>query len=383
MRAFLTIAVPLLIVAALATVFLLTHERREDEVYVGFSGEAARNPFYAAERLLEELGIDAGSRANLVPTDWLPPGSDTLMLRGGSELAAGDELTTLYDWVALEGGHLVLLAPVDDGTAAEPLFRAFGLGFTAPDADVAVGIAPRQDETPPEADGYALSQPYSSRRLLVHGSPDTDVTEQDMVSVADEHGYLAVRLTVGNGFVTAVATPGFFANTSIERFDHARLLLDTLAGYVDPGKVWFIYGIAYPSLLALIWQAVPQLTLTLGLLLLLWLWAAMPRFGPRIAPPGEDRRSVLEHVRASGEFAWRHDGAETLTAAVRSALIDAADRRHPGIARLSLEKQAERIAHLTGRSVAEVDALLAPDAVERPAEFANVIHGLKDLRKSL
>lgn len=386
MRMLLAVTVPLLIVAALVTAFLLTHERREDEVYTGFSGEAARNPFYAAQRLLEELGIDAESRVNLVPTEWLPPSSDTLLLQGDAELAAGDALTTLYDWVAEEGGHLVLLAPVGEGTAAEPLFHAFGLGFSAPDAEVAIGVAPEPDEALPEAAAYALSQSYPSRRLLIHGLPDTDDTdgmEQDLVSVADEHGYLAVRLPVGNGFVTAVATAGFFSNASIDRFDHARLFLDILAGYVEPGKVWLIYGVAYPSLLALIWQAVPELTLMLVLLLLLWLWAAMPRFGPRIVPPAEDRRSVLEHVKAAGAFAWRHDGAETLTAAVRNALIDAADRRHPGIARLSAKKQAERIAHLTGRSAAEVYALLEPEAVERPADFANAIHELKELRKSL
>lgn len=382
MRVLVAAGLPLLIVAALATAFLLTHERREDEVYTGYSGEAARNPFYAAQRLLGELGIDAESRVNLVPTEWLPPGSDTLMLRSDAELAAGAELATLYDWVAEQGGHLVLLAPIGGGTPAEPLFDAFGLGLSEPDAEVALAISPEPDDALPEAKGYSLHQPYSSRRLLIHGPPGA-VEESNIATIADERGYLAVRLPVGNGFVTAVATSGFFANPSIARFDHARLLLDILAGYVEPGKVWIVYGIAYPSLLALIWQAFPQLMLTFVLLLLLWLWAAMPRFGPRVAPPGEDRRSVLEHVAAAGEFAWRHDGPDTLIAAVRSALIDAADRRHPGIGRLSAKRQAERIAHLTGRPAAEVYALLEPEAVERPAGFANVIHELQNLRKSL
>ncbi len=383
MRALVAVGLPLLIVAALGSVFLLTHERREDEVYTGYSGEAARNPFYAAERLLLELGIEAASRVDLVPTEWLPPGSDTLMLRIGTELAAGEELATLYDWVAEQGGHLVLLAPVGEGTAAEPLFDAFGLGLSAPDAEVAVAISPEQDDAPMEAADYALYQPYSSRRLLIHGPPGEAAAPENIATVADEHGNLAVRLPVGNGFVTAVAPSGVFVNASIGRFDHARFLLDIVAGYVEPGKVWIIYGIAYPSLLALIWQAVPELILMFVLLMLLWLWAAMPRFGPWIVPPGEDRRSVLEHVAAAGEFAWRHDGPHTLTAAVRQALIDAADRRHPGIGRLPLQQQAERIAHLTGRSTGEVYALLLPDASERPAGFANVIHELQDLRKSL
>lgn len=384
MRALVLVALPLLVIAALVTAFLLTHERREDEVYTGFSGEAASNPFYAAQRLLEELGIEAESRANLVPTDWLPAGSDTLMLRSGTDLAVGDELATLYDWVATEGGHLVLLAPPGEGMEAEPLFGAFGLGLSAPDVGDAIATADADGSMHPDAAGYRLFQSYTSRRLLIFDPPDAGAREAaGMATIADDHGYLAVRLAVGNGFVTAVATTGLFTNTAIDQFDHARLLLDILAGYVEPGKVWFSYGIAYPSLLALFWQAVPQLALTLVVLLLLWLWAVASRFGPRLAPPDEDRRSVLEHVAAAGEFAWRHDGAQALTAAVRHALIDAADRRHPGIGRLSPQKQAERIAHLSGRPADEVYALLQPDAVERPLEFAHVINELKHLRKSL
>ncbi len=381
MRAFVLVALPLLVIAALVGAFLYTHERREEELFVGYSGEAARNPFYAVELLLEEVGIDAESRATLDPTRWLPPGADTLVLRSHGELAVADRVLALRNWVADAGGHLVLLPPARDNATVEALFAAFGLDLGMLGTGGQVAAVSDRDG----AEAYVLNLPYTAPRLEAPAWPDGAAHEDPSVAtLADELGYVAVRLPVGNGFVTAVSTSGLFFNGPLDRADHPRLVLDLLAGYVEPGKVWIVYGVDFPSLPALLWQAMPQLTLTLAALLLLWLWTAMPRFGPRVPPPGDDRRSILEHVAASGEFAWRHDGAQALAAAVRHALIEQADRRHPGIGRQPVARQAEIIARLSGRTAAEVRTLLEPVVIAgRPAEFVHIIHDLQRLRKAL
>jgi hypothetical protein len=120
----------------------------------------------------------------------------------------------------------------------------------------------------------------------------------------------------GNGFVTLFASRRLFNNSYLGEAQHAKLLLDGVAGFVDPGKVWLIFEAAYPSLWRVIWTAAPWLVLSLAAAFVFWLWAAIPRFGPKVDVPGEERRSLLEHLNAAGSFAWRNDGAESLAGAL-------------------------------------------------------------------
>ena len=73
---------PVLLLVALGTWwFLSTYERVPVEVPTGYRGEARINPYLAAEKLLQQLGYDADSRATLTPSEWLPQPEDTLVMR--------------------------------------------------------------------------------------------------------------------------------------------------------------------------------------------------------------------------------------------------------------------------------------------------------------
>ena len=128
--------------------------------------------------------------------------------------------------------------------------------------------------------------------------------------------------------VTVVAGADFFSNRLIDEADHARLLLDVVAGYLDPGKVWLVFESSFPSLWQILWDAAPYLILSLAALFGFWLWAAVPRFGPKLEPGVEDRRSINEHVTAAGAFTWRHAGSEALARSAVNAMLQAAERRH-------------------------------------------------------
>ncbi len=384
MRQTLATGLSIAVVAAFVAWFLYTYEREEVEVYSGYQGEARWNPYLAAEMLLTKLGIEAETRETLRPTEWLPPSTDTLIISADPTIAVGDELDALYAWVQSEGGHLVLLPPEEESADVDLLLSLFGLGFEEVDPDP-IGDDP-DDESVDDGAEESVEDYESDYTLALHRTyyRITNTLDSEAVTtLEDDKGNIAVRVEDGNGFVTVIASDLYFTNSYLDEADHARLLLDVVAGYVDPGKVWFVFQASFPPLWQVIWDAAPYLVLTLVAALLLWLWAALPRFGPKVEPSTEDRRSINEHVSAAGSFAWRHEGSEALAASVVRAVLQEAERRHPGIGRLPAEKQAEALAHLTGIDAQTILDGLVAAGDNRPRDFTENIQLLQTIRKAL
>ena len=133
----------------------------------------------------------------------------------------------------------------------------------------------------------------------------------------------------------------------------------------------------------MIWNSASYLVVGLLVALTAWLWSRMPRFGPLLAPPSEARRSIGEHVSASGRFIWQMKASRSLVAASVSAVLHKAERRHPGIGRLSREKQAVAIAHLVDEDPAEILQALTAHAEDHPREFSQHMKLLQKIRNGL
>ena len=366
-----------LVIAGLVGWFLMTHERQSQEFYVGFSGEARYNPFLAAEHLLNGLDIEADSRETFRPSEWLPPGTDTLIVHANPVLTESVELATLYDWVSVEGGHLVLLPPRDDDVNVDSLLTEFGL-MMLPVGDLAEETDTETDidiETLEDGVDYEVDLSATQYRL-------TALDGDAGASLADDLGNIALRRAEGNGYVTAIASEYYFNNYWLNEADHARLLLDVVAGYVVPGKVWFVFQMSFPPLWKVIIDTAPYLLSTLALMLVFWLWSRIPRFGPLVEARPDSRRSIGEHVEAAGRFGWRYDGAAALVDDTVRATLHEAERRHPGITRQPRMKQAETLAHMTGLDAQDIlDALSGGEMPAR--DFTESIQLLQTLRKKL
>jgi hypothetical protein len=83
-------------------------------------------------------------------------------------------------------------------------------------------------------------------------------------------------------------------------------------------------------------------------LLVCWLWAASRRFGPALPAPRSQRRSLVEHIGASGRFLWREARGTALYEAVLDELRQRNRLRHPAWAELPVEEMAQRAAALSG-----------------------------------
>ena len=358
--------------------FFSSHDKVTREQYVGYSGEARFNEFFAAEKLLVELELEADSRSDLTPSEWLPPYEDTIVVHVAEPLAVGENLSLVLSWVS-SGGHLVLLPPRRESEFADSLLAYFGFSLKEISIDVEDPADTEDEGDDVEEEEYDYFLALSSTYYRI------DASDEDTLSatLSDEKGNVLVRRSWEDGFVTVVASPWYFSNGEIDDSDHARLLLDVVAGYVAPGKTWFIYNSAFPSLWEVIWTTAPFVVIGLAACLLLWLWSRAPTFGPAEGPESMARRSILEHVSAAGHFAWRHHNAAELVASSTAAILHEAEFRHPGISRLATDAQARQIAKMTGLDVESVfDALHNQDHTSH-REFTRLMKTLQRIRKNL
>lgn len=369
----------IVIASALALLWFFTnYERVAVQRPATYQGEARFNDFLAAEMLLREMGFAADSRASLTPSVWLPDIADTLFVRMSASIATAKERGLLDAWVAA-GGHLVLLPPEQPTRLTDDALEYFGFRLV----DTEFANAPYADERilnarpGPESGSYTVKRFWLMRSLEIA----TDHFEGAMLS--DEYGIAAVRRRWGNGFVTVIAGYSLFENAFLPEADHARLLLDSVAGYVDPRMVWLIYDASFPPLWQIIWDNGSYVVVGIALTLLLWLWSVIPRFGPIVAAPEPVRRSIIEHVNAAGRFIWRSHGASLLAAGSTAAVVHRAESRHPGINRLPPNEQAVLIAKMTDTPAQAVISTLSPCGRLGQREFTRKIQALQEMRNEL
>ncbi|RRU09384.1 DUF4350 domain-containing protein, partial [Stenotrophomonas sp. 278] len=107
------------------------------------------------------------------------------------------------------------------------------------------------------------------------------------------------------------------------------------------------------------------------------------RMGSVLPAPAGDRRSLLEHVRASGEHLLRHGKNPLLYDAVRRAFLARLRRRAPTAAALSGDAQVHAIATLLQWPVSRVQTALQVPASQDTKALRERIRLLIQMRNLL
>ncbi len=402
--------------ASLAALFFLTCEKREIELPRGYQGEAARNPYLAAQRLLERMGTPVRAFPDLASMTELPPANALLILPTPRRTLGQARADELLGWVE-RGGHLLVVTwQLFDDPDRSPDLLLDPLGvrqyMNEPEGDAPDDPGEDDDEAPepddresespvtqasavdeeteePEPEVALADFPDRETRLRVEFDPDFRLELDERAKarwafeIGDANGVHLVMLRQRKGLVTALTDDYFLTQPTILDWDHAELVyrLAHFDGVARP--VWIVYGDSYPGALALIWRNGWMVIASAALALSLWLWSVSRRFGPLAPDPARPRRALMEHVRAAGRFQWRRGASAALVEATREALLARVRERHPSFAGLTPAEQAERLAQLSGLPRERVAHALAFRTDTEAGRFAQDVAVLEKIRRSL
>lgn len=390
-RGGLILAVALAVLTVGAAWFLHNFHRVEREFPLPPRGEAAYNPLYALRRTLQADGVRAESRQRLdLSAHPLAP-RDTLLLYADPRTLAPADADRLLEWVE-NGGHLILRTPQGSDWSRNlplPVFADLGLFLHEEESR---GCVPFQVE------GEESHVEFCRGRRFGFDETVPELAWGDL-----KNGYVYARLAHGDGHVDVLADMDFLVNGSrggdfdigellrggmpggegLRDVPHQALARQVLAPNYGQGTMHLVYSAQVPSfwrmLLARGWPVWVPLTLAL----FAWLWRRARRFGPLRPAPALERRSLLEHVRASGEHLFRYRRGVLLYAAVRQAFFARLRRRDPLAASLGGEAQIALLAERFNLSADTLRRALQAPAADDKAAFRDRISLLIELRNRL
>jgi hypothetical protein len=342
-------------------------------------GEAARNPFYAAIKLSEQLGAEAAwERVFTAPAD-----DSVIVVSDWNWTLSRARRERIERWVE-GGGRLVIDQTLIGGL--NEFERWSGIGELEP-------VKKDQDD---EEEESALAErffPKDCTSLLEDGTQRTievcDVnnarsltsTRKVLWALRAGDRIQALRTAVGRGSVTVInASPFRFRDFFLG--DHP--LLFVRATQLHRGDVLlFLTEEQHASLITLVWRFGSSVVLLMFAVIALALWRATARFGPLVAPLEAARRSLAEQIRGTGQFALRFGGGQSLHAATVRALRDAAIRRVPAYDRLSSEERVAAVANASGVTREELAPALNFSGSRSSHELRQAIAVLETARRRL
>lgn len=344
------------LVAALAAWWFHGMHRVTNWVDLPVRGEATWNRLYPLQKALRASGRSAQSRRRL-QLELEPLGArDTVVMLQDTLGLQADETYDLLDWVK-DGGHLVVALPQGDAD----LDRDDG----EPTLTEILGVQRRPRNEDDDGDGcLRLSAPGAAKpEELFCGARRFDLSQGAPVfGLRDPAGGWAMaRIAHGKGSVDVLSSLQLVQRNAIESPVNAWLVAQLLAPNDGHGSFHLIYEPGLPSLWLVVWRKGWMAWAPALLALAAWLWWRAQRIGPLLPGHVRQRRSLIEHVSASGELLWRFRRGDLLHQAVRARFLARLRRRDPIAATQPDALQAEMIAAATGIPAATIQrAMQAP-----------------------
>jgi len=391
----------LVIVAAIAmlAVWIMNNTYWEETaVPKSLTGEAATDPFYAAEKFVNDLG--AKGEWKHILGDSLDQHA-ILVISNWSWDVIEQRRAMIQKWVEA-GGRLVIDSSLI--TADESFGNWSGLKYAAvkhapDDADEDDKEKDEEDEEPAFNIGghhdlcylvdvagsfeVTYSESVADRVSLCNYDRGRFITSQKKVEwgLKDSHGWQVARVNIGKGSITLFnALPYQYRGMLLG--DHA-LMFAVTTQLRRGDQVFFIMDEKGVPLLKLIWRYGSPVVI-LGLLLIaVALWRNGMRFGPMVAVPEGARRSLSEQIAGTGRFILRFNGDKALHAATTRALTDAARVHIAHYERMDAAARIEALARTTGISADELQTAIHYQGSRRASDLRRAIAIMESARRYL
>ncbi len=240
----------------------------------------------------------------------------------------------------------------------------------------------------PEAQGKHRA---TMRRITLPGAAyalDLDAGRRKLISLPDAAAPLwgdedsdTVRLyQEGKGRIVMLADD-FFNNEELRNHDHGELLMALAALHRSSNTVMIVKNLDALPWHVLLWRHYSMALLALAAFLALLVWRALRRFGPLLPQPSLERRSLMEHIDASGAWLWKApDGRQVLLDAARDDALSVIRRRTPALFRLPPQQLGAALARLCDLPEDQVEQALHQAAAPTPLHFTRQIRILQELR---
>ena len=409
-------------------------EMKEIRYPSSLQGEAVRNNLLAAERLATAMGAHAASGFGVHRLPAGPPDRAVLVMPTSRRTLSPRQRDELLRWIDA-GGHLIAVTYTleDEEDAPDPLLSIFGIRQTLSaegkknmlpkvdsdddNVDEATRAA-RKKRAQEERDRRNLDRIAITRNIAAKNKtcpatresgsqaplfpvPDKPLAvcfdtwfrlesrDSPLWAVASKHGVHALSVAHGKGKVTVLTDYDFMLNDRIGNADHAVFVATLLgftghaAGRRDPTEFLFVPREDVPGILKLTWRYAWPVILSLAALLAFGLWRAAMRLGPLVPARSMARRSLAEHVHASGEFLWRHGAMNQLWRATLARTQRQIDRVLPAAGFASTNRQLEALAMRSGLDPKRIEEALDSKAPPPAEQFPTIIATLELLRKKL
>lgn len=389
----------------------LNLEYVEEKDWRPLTGEARDNPLYASRLFLKGMGIPTETLQSLQNLTQLPDTDTVIVLNTSRYTQRKQQFDDIIRWVE-SGGHLISRSVSDweffDPDRAEAIFddmEATEEGESMDYTSVQDGNSKRSSDPLQQylkvhtGESIPFKQKDSSEiqlpdvnKVLKLGADyfqtivlDNDNQQQGLrLSKINDENFI-IQQKAGQGLITLVSDLSFIDNYSIDGYDHAEIFWHLIhANSGSPVKaVWLIHSDEMPNLFQLIWKHFWALCIMLVVLFLAWLLRVSRRFGPLIPKDDEDRRNLLEHIDASGNYYWQQKQQSSLIDSTREALQQRLIQRIPGWQAMNNDQQAILLAERLAIKEQYVLKLLHGDISHSPHEFTEVIKQLEKIRTTV
>ena len=246
----------------------------------------------------------------------------------------------------------------------------------------------REKECEPGKDGKLRMK---LRRVQLPGSArllEIDSSFTELISMpharqplwSDVNGRTVRVYQEGKGKIVMLSQD-FFHNDDLPDYDHGEMLLALAALNTTASHVTMVQNLDALPWYRLLWQHFNMLLLGLAALLALLFWSAVRRFGPVLPEPVIERRSLMEHIDASGAWLWKAKGGrQVLLDAAREDTMAVIRRRSPRLVRLPDSALVAALARLCDLPEDHVAQALHQAAAPTSLHFTRQIRILQELR---